>query len=534
MAGAAEQISQIQTYQPPLVLLEAVEAYWSPITQFVPELAADVFARHQADRFIGRIALGPTVTTTPETAGQFGSLHEALPRAYTGDEIARQLITTNVRTDVIERTIKAGHIMTVDLEVDGNGKIWQHGQAMNSIQANTLAYASDQPTMRQRSEAEVRNSFRIENLLRQGLLEDNYFVVFSRAADDMTLDEMTDVGFFTDTMSCAIQLTTASTTGLSMESAFVAGVTGPGQDRHDQLTLAGVIKGLGLDIDSISATELLDMPLLIPKSLLPNGVIDLVQKYDMAAGGTFFGEAKPQQDYQTYGATCAAREASFAPKVAAIVADLIAEAPLITSPVLATQRLHKLSQKYMVEQAVVDNSINPLVFGGVAAAHIEQARSYQASGQTDQAQSATAKAQKTARSSSCPNAVTMSPEEMAEATSPEGAGSKSSGGKKERMTCPFCHDPNQSGDPCSPNQHCNNCNATVKGGKVTNRGNGGKKAKPASPAPAQKEALPKLADVIMLEEKRRDQLERAANHLEPVSTVRPQPELHLGKLAVAS
>jgi hypothetical protein len=47
--------------------------------------------------------------------------------------------------------------------------------------------------------------------------------------------------------------------------------------------------------------------------------------------------------------------------------------------------------------------------------------------------------------------------------------------KTEKMTCPFCDDKDQRGDPCSPNQSCTNCEAKVENGKVTNRGNGGRK-----------------------------------------------------------
>ena len=533
MAVAVRQISQFETCQPPLVLVEPVETCQPALAQLVPELAADVFTRHQAARFIGRVALEPNVAVAPEVS-RVGSLHEALQRARAGDDTARQLITTNVRTDVVERTIKAGFIMAVALEVDSQGKVWQHGQTMDSIQANTLTYATDQPAMRRRSEAEVRNSFRIENLQRQGLLQDYALAVFSRAADDMTRPEMAAAGFFTDTMSCAIQLTTASESGLTMESAFVAGVSAPGQNRHDQSAVAGVIAHLGIETDEMGATELLDTPLLIHKSLLPNGVVDLVMLYDEAAGGTWFGEAKPRQDYPAYRAVCRQREASFAPKVTAIVAELIAETPLITTPVEAIQRLHKLSEKHMVEQAVSDNSINPLVFGTIAAAHIEQARSYQELGQTAQAQSATGKAQTTAKSSSCPTAVKISAEGPGDEAGSEGDGSKVSTGKKERMTCPFCHDKNQSGDPCSPNQHCNNCNARVVGGKVVSKGNGGKKATPVPPIPAKPAAESKITQAILLEEQRRDQIEQVAIQPEQSAPVRPQPESHLGKIAVAA
>jgi formylmethanofuran dehydrogenase subunit E len=52
-----------------------------------------------------------------------------------------------------------------------------------------------------------------------------------------------------------------------------------------------------------------------------------------------------------------------------------------------------------------DESINPLVFGTVAASHIKQARIHRASGNHELANTALNKAEKTAKSSSCPGAL---------------------------------------------------------------------------------------------------------------------------------
>ncbi len=48
---------------------------------------------------------------------------------------------------------------------------------------------------------------------------------------------------------------------------------------------------------------------------------------------------------------------------------------------------------------------------------------------------------------------------------------------KQRMTCPFCGDKDQYGDPCSPNQHCSACQATVEKGQVKSKGHGRHQAK---------------------------------------------------------
>lgn len=536
MAVAAEQIYQFQTFETP----QPFEAPQPPaLALVVPELAEDVFTRHQAERFIGRVMLDRTVEAIPEASKtSTGSLYDAVQRAYEGDAVARQLIATNVRTDVVERTIKAGHITAVELDVDAQGKLRQFGQTMESIQANSLAYAADQSVMRARSEAEVRNSFRIENLHRQGLLQDYAFVVFSRAADDMSPADMVEAGFFTDTMSCAIQLTTASEAGLSLESAFVAGVARPGQARHDADAVAAVAERLGVELGGQSATELLDTPLLIHKSLLPNGVVDLVQLYDEAAGGTFFGEAKPGSDYLEYRAACQQREAGFAPKVAAIVAKLIAAAPAINTPVAAVQRLHTLSEQHMVEQAVGDRSINPMVFGRVAAAHIAQARAFQELGQLQQAQGAIAKAQTTATSSSCPTAMKVSKKDalgQSDDVTDTETDTETESDETVRMTCPFCGDKNQSGKRCSPNQHCTNCDARVTNGRVVSKGDGGKKKAAAKdPAQPRRAETPQLKDAVLMEEQRRKYTEAASQRDTELPPEVPQSEAHLGKLAIAA
>jgi hypothetical protein len=221
----------------------------------------------------------------------------------------------------------------------------------------------------------------------------------------MSREELTDAGFFADTMSVAVQATTASHEGLTTESGFVAGVKTPGGNQHDKQTVDKVAANLGADYSNKSATEIIDTPMLIHKSLMPNGVIDLVKLYDEAAGGTFFGESKPIQDYSRYLEFCKQREESYLPKIQLAMGELLAEAPNIKTPTSATRKLHKVSEKNMLAQAVYDKNINPLVFGREAAFYIERARLHSDHGNTELADVAIKKAQPLARSSSCPSGV---------------------------------------------------------------------------------------------------------------------------------
>lgn len=382
-----------------LALEQAFEA-GLPLVMAVPEMAGDQLVRDRAAQFMGAIATNSIVEVSP-VEKPIESLHDAIQKAARGDLTARLVVEVNARTDVIERTIKAGHVMKVNLLADENGKIQQHGQSLRSIQANSLLFASDMWQMRERVEAETRNAFRIEELYRQGYLEEYSMVVFSRAADNMTDKEMKAAGFFTDTMSCAIQVTTAEDGGLTTESAFVAGVRYTGATRHDADAVVAVGKKLNVNLSGKSAAGVIDTPVLVHNSLIPNGAVDVVKFFDDYVG-TFFGQEKPQEDYVEYLQKCLVREQSFKPKVDQIINELISEAPRIKSPVEATKRLHKISEKHMVEQAVQDKTIDPRVFGLEASHHIEMARWHLERGNLMDAEEAMNIAKDTAQSSSCP------------------------------------------------------------------------------------------------------------------------------------
>lgn len=407
------------------------------IVEIVPNLEEDKRARLRAAAFIGSCLIDDQVELEAPRINPIESLYDAIHQAKEGSEDAYKMVETNVRTDVVERTIKTGHVTKVDLMVDEAGKIQQFGQSMESIQANSLRFASAIPAMRKRTEAETINSFRIEEHNRQGILDDQCFVVFSRAADDMSVEDMKEVGFFTQTMSCAIQVTTNNGGRLTTESAFVAGVKKPGEERHDKETIEKVGKSLGVDIDDLNATELLATPILIPKSLMPNGVIDLVKMYDGAAGGTFFGEERPAEEYAQYRKDCESREEALQDTVSKVTNKLISEASRITSPIRATQRLHKLSEEHMVSRAMWDSKVDARVFGNDSQRYIEQARYILATGNyyENQIESLTQLAVKSAKSSSCPSS-------MSSGESRKVAGSDSSEADEDcefvSKKCPMC------------------------------------------------------------------------------------------------
>lgn len=337
------------------------------------------------------------------------NLAELIGRAAEGDAEARLAVANNVRTDVVERSIKSGHITQVELEVGADGRLGQYGQSMEDVFINGLRYASAQRQMRRRSEAETRNGMRMEEYLRSGLLEDYDVVVVSRSADDMSLDAMRDCGFFTETMSCALQVVGYRDGVLVQESAFVSGVAVSGGERHDQKTIRDMLAGLGVDTPAgMGATDLLDMPVLVPRSQMPDGVVSLVDRYDEAAGGTFFGEyrrglayQRSRQEYLEYRQKCYEREADLEPLVEAVVEDLLQAAPELETPVAAIKRLAHLSGQALVNRAVSDRSIDVRIFGSESAQHILKARRMLELGDMDSFRLALDRARSTEKTSSC-------------------------------------------------------------------------------------------------------------------------------------
>ncbi len=433
--AVAEQPRDLQS-------IEGQSEIHPPLVIAVPEMSADELIRRRAGHFIGEIAVTNEVELFIDKkaeGAQIESLRDAVHLAAEGDDTARKVIEMNVRTDVIERTFKAGHVKPVPLSINSQGDIHQHGHSLERVQANSLIFASNSSQMAERVEAETHNAFRLKELHRQGLLEEYSFVVISRAADNMSQAAMANAGFFVDTMSTAIQVTTAKNSGLQTESAFVAGIKKPGQPRHDQETINALGAKLGVDLSNKSAAELIGTPLLIHNSLLPNGVVDLVKLYDDCAGGTFFGEDKLRQDYVEFLAVCQRREATFEPKVQEIVEELIAKADMIQTQVEATQWLAKLSGEHMAEKATEDESINPLVFGTVSAGYIVQARLHRSRGNFAMARAATRRAKATQKSTSCPGEA--SEEEFDESGIASAGTSRESwhGGKKYRNSkCRSC------------------------------------------------------------------------------------------------
>lgn len=382
-------------------------------TVVLSELAEDVELKEQAHRSLrlGSIAVASEVEVGEESVpkDKAQTLQEAIEDAYKGDLKAKEIVRINARTDVIERTQKAGHVTRpIKLHRDSENEIHQYGYKMKRVIINAWHHATDQPEMKPRVIAENNNVFRLHNEIVKGNLEDACFVEMSLAADNMSKAAMDQVGFFTDTMTCMIRITYMQDGEIYMQNAMLAGVKKPGGERHDRRGIAAIAQeqGIDLDFENMSSTETLDTPFLVRQDgRTPEQVLlGLVKQYDKGAG-TFFGEDKPQGDYEQVVIDSAKLEEDFECKVESITNDLINHATFINSPKDASRLLNKVSAKYMLEQAVVDRRIDAMVFGGPAAADLELARMYHQQGNNKLATEAANRALKKETSSSCPGGV---------------------------------------------------------------------------------------------------------------------------------
>lgn len=375
-----------------------------PLVMSAAETTAEGVANRHAVQFIGSVAMREEVQG-PSIERPIDSLQDAIQKAANGDPEARRNVKINAKTIGIEQTIKTGHVgAKVPLFFTEQGELFQYRQSLDSVQANSLRVAEGDPIMQPRTEAEVRNKFRIETLHEQGYFDEGYSLVVLSLAEDHP-------EFFTETMSCSIQVTSKNEDGLTTEPAFVAGIKEPGGEQHDMETVTRFYAMFGIDIRGMTRAEIIDTPLLIHNSLIGDGAIDVVEMLDDCAGGTFFGENKPRQDYLEYKKICAEREERFEPKAEKVTDQIISEYRSIHTRVMATQRLHKLSEAQMVEQAIGDTDIDPRVFGP-AAPYIERARIAYQQGEADQLLVHMKAAKSKAQTSSCPGSGIKSLESL--------------------------------------------------------------------------------------------------------------------------
>lgn len=372
---------------------------WHLASSAFPEVQES--SRLQSLQFLGGVAIKgeQDALPLPETVNP-NTLLADVQLATLGDEKAKSNIRTNAATDVAERLFKAGHQTKVAMQISG-GVLQQNNRRMLDVNRNTLEQTRLISEMVVRTRQETENLHMFQNLHQAGVLEDFHAVVFSTASTTMSKAEKEEYNFFTDTETCSIQMLSAEGEAAMLETALVAGKATPASERHDLQAIQKLARDWGIELSLTDGNEALKHIFLIPKSFA-QGVEDIVALYDQAIGGTFYGQAKPKQDYKAYADYCKQQNESFNEIVEAITAQLLLEAPALKTPLDAILRLDALSERHCVRRAVQDDAINETVFGQKAALDIQEARFFLQIGDFGRAQMALQKAQKNAVSGSCP------------------------------------------------------------------------------------------------------------------------------------
>ncbi len=341
---------------------------------FTPEyLGYEQELRQQTRALVASVALGGAVEVRPvETP----DLMTAIKIAEHNSE-ALEMVKTNVKTDYIERSYKSGHTTSVQLNAE-NGNLGQHGQSMISVNANSLRFLKDD-MLRSRARIETHNAIRQQRYFESGLLEDYTMVTFSLVPDSIQANEAKNLGFFTESMSLAIQAVSSSEDGVRLSSAFVAGAD-DSKKRFDIGAVKQVAKKFGVDFDDKNTEQILATPLMIHNSMLQDGVIDIVQLYDQAASNItgqprFYGRAgEKSHNYQEHKQECASREKNAEKVTARTTAKLIVAANKIKTPEDATRMLDNLNDAELKLNIAQDKSIDANVLGSHVVSAVNHAR----------------------------------------------------------------------------------------------------------------------------------------------------------------
>lgn len=371
---------------------------WLLASEAFPE--AEEIARTRFAEFVGSVAMRgcQAQVTSIETES---TLLSAIRQAKEGEAQGERVVRNNVATDVAERLYKAGHQTRVYLETGSEG-LQQEGQLLRSIHQNTLEHTVLIPEMASRTKQELRNVLLIEALEPTGALDEFDVVFFSPSSTDMSIKQKEDYNFFLETETCSIQYFSKQGSTLELQTAFVAGKETPDSERHDIESIKAVAKQHGTTIKDVSSTGILQHVMLVKKGRLPNQVTGVVEAYDDVSGGTFYGEAKPRQDYTIHAQECLDRAGQFEDIVDKVTAGLKAELGNLRSPLDAIMKLDELSEEHCVKHAVGNKEINVAIFGPTAALHIEEARFFLEQGEYSRAEDSIVRAQATANSGSCP------------------------------------------------------------------------------------------------------------------------------------
>lgn len=362
----------------------------------VHELSYEHETQSRLAGWLGSIALEQTIHMESLDVPEQTNLAQLVAEAKTGDEQALAAVRMNAHTTVIETLLKTGNVIRIEAEVAPHGGLKQHGHTYDSIHRNSMrGSATKAPAIRRRTEIEALNWQRTEAAIAHGDLDDNWLVTFSLPPESMSISDMKKEGFFVHTMTAVIQASTVHADRVVTESGFVGGmqpveevpdasdeqnnyfIANAARNRYDLAAVRGMYYAWGVENAHVLSTEdLLAMPLLIPKSMMPHGVSSLAELYDTHLGQEYFyGLRQPKQPYATFAETCATKARQYNSITEAVVGDLLdAAATLQGKPEATVALLYERAQFHALERAFRDKTIDASVFGAKGKYRTERAR----------------------------------------------------------------------------------------------------------------------------------------------------------------
>lgn len=352
---------------------------------------------------------------------------------------AFKALLIDAQTHVYEVYGGVGEGMSVQMDVDEGGHARWAGQTTEDRQYHVLtAYANQASGLRKAVHAEGLNGFRVEDLNREGLLEGKIVFDFSAMSNEATQKELSEWGFFLNSIACSIRGTRFVDSKCEVSSVFVAGVdqrkVAPRHGETAAQEIARQERALQLRFDlkvlrkmyvlfdvenatNMNAAEILATPLVAPDMF---DVLDMVMLYDMLAAEevedgvkTFFGSAAlwqalgsperlTREHYEQHLQQCEERQFKYDTLCKEIVREQVSRQDMAQTPREAVELKRRVVLDLTVEHAAHDSDIDAFRFGRLAGGLIEVARQKYAQGDVDGGDKLVDEAKTKATDPSCP------------------------------------------------------------------------------------------------------------------------------------
>jgi hypothetical protein len=382
---------------PPVRHLRLVPAYVEdPVVRNINEMSFAPEARAQYSQWLSTLAVEKTAQVEQiESEPMHTDLLQQIRAAKEGNPEAIDWLEMNIGKASGEAFFKDKFITSVPLERTADGGLMQFGQDTESIHRNAITLRPNRhPVLKGITSAEAGNDHYIRAALPAGELQDNYFVTVSIVPTKVPEKDLGSEGdgYFLDSMTFVAQATTEEASGkVNLESAFMAGVEPDVKDfdhrmekRFDIAAITKVYDWLEQEAPT-TAQGFLENGLMIPKALMPNGIVDFMRWVDMATDEIKGRDIERKvEDYLALKLESKRKEASIADVNKKVFDGLIAAADKLETPMQAVQMMWELVKNHGVQASLTNKKIDPRVFGQAAASSIGKARAAMQTGNLGQ------------------------------------------------------------------------------------------------------------------------------------------------------